>query len=123
VTVVAKLSDIGHSRFWKKMEQKGWGHPFDEYGKRRGLEELPLRIGDLIDDPFHSLAAFARRAGAYRKPKGAYESFVWADFLRERVAFASKGAGAFSLALLQSIRAARSKAVASMPGYIDRGRR
>jgi hypothetical protein len=122
VTVVAELRNLERARFWQKMERKGWAHPFDEHGIRRGIDELPLCIGDLADDPYHSLAAFARRAGAYRKPKGAYASFVWADFLRQHVRLAGKDAGAFSLALLQSIRVARSKAATSMPGYIAPGR-
>lgn len=74
----------------------------------------------MIDDPYHSLAAFARRAGAYRKPHGAYGSFVWSDFLRERAPLTGEGPRAFSLALLRSIKAARSRAARKMPGYIGR---
>ena len=82
VTVVADLSRLRHERFWQKMQANGWVHPFDGNGKRCQVNDLPLTIGDMIDDPYHILAAFARRAGAYRKPKPACGSFVWFDFLR-----------------------------------------
>jgi hypothetical protein len=118
VTVVADLRRLGNQRFWARMEAKGWVHPFDEKGKRCEVGELPLSVSDMIDDPYHSLAAFARRAGAYRKPQGAYGSFVWSDFLRERVPLTGEGPGAFSLALLRSIKVARSRAARKMPGYI-----
>jgi hypothetical protein len=123
VTVVADLSRLGYERFWKKMEANGWVHPLDENGKRCQVNDLPLTIGDMIDDPYHSLAAFARRAGAYRKPKGAYGSFVWSDFLRVHVPMSGIGAGPFSLALLRAIKIARSDAAAEMPGYISGKRR
>jgi hypothetical protein len=123
VIVVADLSRLGYRRFWEKMQAKGWVHPFDQNGKRRQVEDLPLSIPDMLDDPYHSLAAFARRAGAYRKPKRAYGSFVWSDFLRMHVPMTGIGAGPFSLALLRAIKVARSEAAAKMPGYITVKRR
>ena len=123
VIVVADLSRLGHRRFWEKMQAKGWVHPFDQNGKRREIDDLPLAIADMLDDPYHSLAAFARRAGAYRKPKRAYGSFVWSDFLRVHVPMTGIGAGPFSLALLRAIKVARSEAAAQMPGYISGKRR
>jgi hypothetical protein len=120
VSVISDLRALEASRFWRKMESKGWVHPFDAQGDRRRIGDLPPTLADMTDDPYHSLAAFARRAGAYRKPAQAYVSFVWADFLRVRVGLPNGGAGAFSLALLQAIKAARSRAAAELPGYIGR---
>ncbi|MDR6388433.1 ParB/Srx family N-terminal domain-containing protein [Paraburkholderia phenoliruptrix] len=116
--VVADWHRLGRQRFWEKMAAKRWVHPYDESGKLREISELPRTIGDLVDDPYHSLAAFARRAGAYRKPKGAYGSFVWSDFLRAHVPLPGNGSGPFSLALLRSIKVARSQLARGMPGYV-----
>ncbi|MEZ2354271.1 ParB-like protein [Caballeronia sp. RCC_10] len=118
VTVVADLQCLGDRKFWAKMKDKGWVHPFDREGRLCEISELPLTIGSMTDDPYHSLAAFARRAGAYKKPRSGYGNFVWSDFLRARVPIAGEGAGAFSLALLQSIEIARSRAARKLPGYI-----
>jgi len=100
------------------MESKDWVHLFDENRRRCDVGELPLNFSDMVDDPYHSLAAFARRAGAYRKPRCAYGSFAWSEFLRTRVPITGKGRGAFSLALLQSIKVAKSRDARKMPGYI-----
>jgi hypothetical protein len=118
--VVADWRRLKREEFWEKMGEKGWVHPYDESGKRRGIAELPLTIAELTDDPYHRLAAFARRAGAYRKPKGAYGSFVWSDFLRAHVPLAGDGSGPFSLALLRSIKVARSQLAKRMPGYVGK---
>jgi hypothetical protein len=90
------------------------------------LDDLRLanrRIADMPDDPYHSLAASALRAGAYRKPERAYGSFVRSDFLRVHVPMTGIGAGPFSRALLRAIRVARSEVAAPMPGYISGKRR
>ncbi|MDR7008952.1 ParB/Srx family N-terminal domain-containing protein [Paraburkholderia strydomiana] len=120
VMIVADWRRLGHVKFWRKMETKGWVHPFDAKGRRCDVSDLPMDVGGMTDDPYHSLAAFARRAGAYRKPDSAYGSFVWSDFLRTRVAIAGEDPGAFSLALLESIRLAQSRAARKLPGYIGR---
>ncbi|MDR8048030.1 ParB/Srx family N-terminal domain-containing protein [Burkholderia cenocepacia] len=118
VTVVADWHHLGRRRFWRKMESKRWVHPFDETGKRCSVNNLPSTIDGLVDDPYHSLAAFARRAGAYRKPTRAFVTFVWSEFIRKHVAAPDKGAASFSLALLRTIKICRSKTAESLPGYL-----
>jgi hypothetical protein len=118
VTVVADWHHLGRQRFWKKMQARRWVHPFDENGRRCSIDDLPPTIHGMVDDPYHSLAAFARRAGAYRKPTRAFVTFVWSEFLRKHVAAPDKEAGSFSLALLRAIKVSRSKTAENMPGYI-----
>jgi hypothetical protein len=36
-------------------------------GRRRGYEDIPKSIKDLIDDPFRSLAGQLRRVGGFAK--------------------------------------------------------
>ncbi|WP_394365178.1 ParB-like protein [Paraburkholderia kirstenboschensis] len=51
------------------MESNDRVHRFDEDGKRCDVGEHRLNVSDMVDDPYHSLAAIARRARAYRKPQ------------------------------------------------------
>ncbi len=118
VRVQGDYRDVGEDDFWALMRKHGWLHLFDEHGRECGLDALPSSLADMQDDPYHSLAALARRAGAYRKPKRAYISFVWANYMRDRVKIDSDSPGAFSLALLEAMRVAREKDAADLPGYI-----
>ncbi|SEJ14279.1 ParB/Srx family N-terminal domain-containing protein [Paraburkholderia diazotrophica] len=120
VHVVADFSGCSEDAFWEQMQDRHWLHPFDEHGVRSSLAELPLVLHEMADDPYHSLSAFARRAGAYRKPNHAYESFVWADFFRARVPIHDSSEAAFALALVHAIRVARTRDAASMPGFIGK---
>src|SRR5205085_3911830 len=56
VTVVAKLSKLDREAFWIVLDNRGWMHPFDRDGRRRGYEDLPKSIDAVEDDPFRSLA-------------------------------------------------------------------
>ncbi|WP_258187811.1 ParB/Srx family N-terminal domain-containing protein [Trinickia symbiotica] len=118
VRVQKDYRDIDSNDFWALMRKHGWLHLFDERGQRCELEALPNSLDGMQDDPYHSLAALARRAGAYRKPKRAYISFVWANYMRDRVKIDSDTPGAFSLALLEAMRVAREENAADLPGYI-----
>ena len=46
---------------------------------------MPASVGELIDDPFRSLAGAVKRAGGYAKDKAPFSEFRWADFLRHRI--------------------------------------
>ncbi len=118
VRVQKDYRDVDRDRFWALIRKHRWLHLYDARGRECGLEALPSSLDDMQDDPYHSLAALARRAGAYRKPKRAYISFVWANYMRERVEIDSDSAGAFSLALLEAMRVARETDASGLPGYI-----
>lgn len=66
-TVVADLRPLSQDAFWVFLDNRGWLHPFDEHGQRRGYADIPKRIRDLADDPFRSLAGAVRQAGGYAK--------------------------------------------------------
>nr|WP_306850152.1 ParB/Srx family N-terminal domain-containing protein [Cupriavidus necator] len=117
VQVVADLSHLDAAAFWKRMRRLGHVHPYDERGKRLGPAALPSTVRSMRDDPYRSLAAFAREAGAYRKPGNAYGDFCWAGFLRERVEQDLGSIAGFGLALAESIKLARSARARRLPGY------
>ncbi len=85
VTVVADLRKLDKDAFWIFLDNRGWMHPFDDTGHRRGYEDIPKSLTDLVDDPFRSLAGELRVAGGYAKDTTPFSEFVWADFLRRRI--------------------------------------
>ncbi|GLC94492.1 hypothetical protein Tamer19_39000 [Cupriavidus sp. TA19] len=117
VRILRDLSKLAPSAFWKRMGQLGHVHPYDEHGKLRGRRALPPTVMGMRDDPYRSLAAFAREAGAYRKPGSAYGDFRWAGFLRDRVVQDVHSIAGFGLALSESIKLARSSKARRLPGY------
>ncbi|WP_439669412.1 ParB-like protein [Cupriavidus necator] len=117
VRVLHDFSRLSPSAFWKRMRRLGHVHPYDEHGKLLGPKALPPTVRGMRDDPYRSLAAFAREAGAYRKPGSAAGDFSWAAFLRERVEQDLGSVAGFGLALAESIRLARSARARRLPGY------
>jgi hypothetical protein len=67
VTVVANLRRLDRDSFWFVLDNRGWMHPFDDQGRRRGYEDIPKAVKDLVDDPFRSLAGELRRLGGFAK--------------------------------------------------------
>ncbi|WP_425267477.1 ParB-like protein [Cupriavidus lacunae] len=120
VLVLQDFSRLSAAAFWKRMRRLGHVHPYDERGKRLGPKALPSTVRGMRDDPYRSLAAFTREAGAYRKPGNAYGDFCWAGFLRDRVEQDLGSIAGFGLALTESIRLARSARARRLPGYCGR---
>ena len=111
VTIVADLSMLERDAFWVVVDHRGWVHPYDEKGERRGFDAIPKSIDDLVDDPFRSLAGELRRSGGFAKETTPFSEFLWADFLRRRIPrkavekdFASAMEKALSLAKSQDAR-------------------
>jgi hypothetical protein len=82
---VADFSHLAESAFWSRMDESRWVHPFDAAGRRIRYADLPASVGDLVDDPFRSLATLVRRAGGFAKDRRPYSEFSWADFFRQRI--------------------------------------
>src|SRR6516162_10998650 len=59
-TVVADLHDLPRDAFWIYLDNRGWLHPYDADGRRRGYKSIPKRLTELVDDPFRSLAGELR---------------------------------------------------------------
>ncbi|MGA0600327.1 ParB-like protein [Caulobacter sp. KR2-114] len=86
VSVQADLSGLSKRAFWAVMDSRGWSHPYDAEGRLRPVDDLPKSVARLADDPYRSLAGALRRAGGYAKVAVPFAEFLWADFLRERIA-------------------------------------
>ena len=85
VVVIADLSALEQHAFWAALDDRRWTHPFDANGRRHDYDAIPKSVGDLIDDPFRSLAGELKRAGGYAKVTTPFSEFRWANFLRHRI--------------------------------------
>lgn len=116
VTVVADLHELEKDAFWTVCDHKSWSHPYDAEGVRRDFKDIPKAIGDLVDDPYRSLAGELRRAGGFAKDTTPFSEFLWADFLRRRVK-AKRIDGDFTEALEEAMRYAKSPDAGYLPGW------
>ena len=71
--------------FFLCLEAIGMLYPYDENGAKNPASRIPRHIADLRDNPYRSLAGFARKAGAFQKSKLPYTEFAWAQFFRSRI--------------------------------------
>ena len=115
-TVTADLSRLDKDAFWIFLDNRGWMHPFDDAGRRRGYKDIPRSIVDLVDDPFRSLAGELRRVGGFAKDTTPFSEFLWADFLRRRIERKSVEKQ-FDRMLDKALRLARSTEADYLPGW------
>lgn len=85
LTVLADMSWLSRSVFWRTMEFRAWSHPFDYRGRRRNYADMPQRLTHLKDDPYRSLAGLVRNAGGFAKDQVPFAEFLWADYFRPLV--------------------------------------
>jgi hypothetical protein len=116
VNVVADLSSLAKEAFWIYLDNRGWCHPYDAEGRRRGFEDIPATIAELEDDPFRSLAGDLRRAGGYAKDETPFSEFIWADFLRRRLKRKAVEKD-YQTALAKALDLAKSEAANYLPGW------
>jgi hypothetical protein len=116
VTVVANLSKLDKDAFWFVLDNHSWMHPFDSDGRRRGYQDIPKSVVDLVDDPFRSLAGELRRAGGYAKDTTPFSEFLWADFLRRRIARKDVEKD-YAAALEEALKLAKSPQADFLPGW------
>ena len=115
-TLVADLSRLDQDTFWVVLDNRGWMHPFDASGKRRGYKAIPQSVADLVDDPYRSLAGALRRAGGFAKDTTPFSEFLWADFLRRRIE-QKRVQSRFDRAVEEALRLARSPDADYLPGW------
>lgn len=115
--IVGDLSNLSGAEFWREMEKRQWVYPHDAHGKILPCADLPLHVSNLVDDPYRSLAAYARNAGAYEKSTTPFTEFAWANFFRARIDIPGTDTG-FEEAVHKAVALAHSPAAKNLPGYI-----
>jgi hypothetical protein len=116
ISVVADLSMVDRKSFWVVMDNHRWVHPYDESGERQGFSKIPERVSKLRDDPYRSVAGQLRRAGGYAKDTTPFSEFLWADFLRRRIAEKTIKRD-FGKAMVQALELAKSQDAIYLPGW------
>jgi hypothetical protein len=116
VTIVADLDRLDRDQFWSVLDHRGWMYPFDEEGRRRPYVDIPESVADLVDDPYRSLAGELRRAGGFAKDTTPFSEFLWANFLRDRIATKAVKTQ-FDLSLKEALHLAKSKEADYLPGW------
>jgi hypothetical protein len=116
VTVLENLGELAVETFWNALDNRSLIHPFDAQGRRQTYDAIPRSVGDLIDDPFRSLASELRRVGGFAKQTMPFSEFLWADFLRRQIdrKLIEKD---FALALERALRLAKAPAAKYLPGW------
>jgi hypothetical protein len=116
VRVIADLGRVDGRLFKTFMDNRNWLHPFDANGQRQSNEDIPKHIGKLKDDPYRSLAGELRRVGGYAKDDTPFSEFLWADFLRHKIAPALIEKD-FETAVVKALAIARKQKAAYLPGW------
>lgn len=116
VNVVADLRGLKTDEFWVLADNRGWCHPYDDEGVRRGFDDIPTSIAKLKDDPFRSLAGELRRTGGFAKETMPFSEFIWADFLRRRIKRKTVEQD-FARAVERALSLAKAPAASYLPGW------
>jgi hypothetical protein len=116
VTVLKDLSWLEPTLFWRMMEHNQWVHPFDAAGERCDFADLPKQLTALTDDPYRSLAGELRTAGGFAKDTTPFSEFLWADYLRQKVAKALVRKD-FDKALAEALAHAHDPDARYLPGW------
>ncbi|WP_166363115.1 ParB-like protein [Pseudomonas akapageensis] len=110
------LSWLTPAHFWPVLDHHQWVHPYDDKGQRRDFSAIPPRLTQLQDDPYRSLAGELRRQGGYAKDATPFSEFLWADYLRPRIAL-KRIVADFPQALARAMKLARLQDARYLPGW------
>ena len=116
VAVVADLTMVDRDAFWVVLDDRKWVYPYDAKGERRDYRDIPKTVADLKDDPFRSLAGELRRIGGFAKDTTPFSEFLWADFLRRKMARKSVDRD-FDKALEKALNLAKGRDAIYLPGW------
>jgi hypothetical protein len=116
VMVLRDLSWLEPMIFWRMMEHYQWVHPFDAEGKRHDYARLPDKLTEMVDDPYRSLAGELRHFGGYAKDMTPFSEFLWADYLRLKIA-EKRVRKDFDKALKDALACAHDPEARYLPGW------
>jgi hypothetical protein len=116
VSTVVDLRALSKEEFWVYLDNRAWTHPYDAGGRRRDFADIPKKISGLKDDPYRSIAGELRRMGGFAKDTTPFSEFLWADFMRRRLAKSAVEED-FDKALERAMELAKSEEASYLPGW------
>jgi hypothetical protein len=116
VGIAKDLSHLAPEAFWIFLDHYSWAHPYDERGRRRAFDDMPVNFESMKDDPFRSLAAAVLEAGGFAKPAEPFLEFLWANHFRDHLSepLIAKHP---KRAIAEARRLAKSKESCHLPGW------
>lgn len=118
VKIIADYSSLPMSEFWDKMVREKMVWLYDESGSGpQSPLHLPTSLGDLVDDPYRTLAEDAQDLGANKKLDVLFQEFYWANFYRTRIE-KTKVLENYDGALDDALNLAKTPAARELPGFI-----
>jgi hypothetical protein len=117
--VEGDFSKLKVAAFWQKMATLKYIHPVDARGRAHPVEAIPKSLEGLKDDPYRSLAGFARASGGFVKVETPFAEFLWADYFRERIP-ARLVKNHFHKALRHALKLCRHPEARGLPGYVGK---
>lgn len=116
VGLVRDLSQLSTQAFWTYLDHYSWTHAYDHRGRRQPFSEMPARLQDLKDDPYRSLVAQVRDAGAFAKADEPFLEFLWANYFRDAIP-ARRLQKDPKAAFKEAVALARSDKTSHLPGW------
>lgn len=115
VKVIEHLKDP--AGFWPEMQARHWVYLYDERGTRVSPGDLPRSIADMRDDPYRSLAGFARNRGYFRGTDAYFMEFEWARYFGRAMDWQPVTRCNLEKALEKAKKLACEPAARTLPGY------
>lgn len=116
MVVEADYSALDEDKFWKKMDDMRYVHPYDAKGKKQSFDAIPESLLDLQDDPYRALASYVREEGGFKKVRTPFAEFAWADYFRTRIP-EDLIRNDLKKAVKMATKIARDKDAAKLPGF------
>ena len=117
VETAADWSGLSERAFWEQMDEHGYDYLYANGHEKIEPSQLPKSILGIKDDPYRSLAYFAREAGAFKKTTTPFSEYSWADFYRTRISEKALRAS-WDSSVQKAIAISGSSAASNLPGFI-----
>ena len=113
------LSHLKPTDFWHELERRALVYPFNKFGKKKEISDIPSRLLEMENDPYRSLAGFVRMGGAFNKTLTPYVEFLWANYFRSLIKPKLLHVD-FAKALRVGMHFAMDPRASNLPGFIGK---
>ncbi|WP_372652196.1 ParB-like protein [Halobacteriovorax sp.] len=119
IKVIFDWSSYSWSYFKERMNDKSFLYLKDDKFKPITFEELPLSIGKLRDNPYRSLAYFAREKNCFNKVNVPFLEFTWGEYFYKKGISISDKIN-YKKPIKQALKLCKHDSARHLPGFISR---